>query len=128
MSTPDGQGLERLAALLLESNNWTTGVKLNQKFTGREARLMAEWLLARGVSLPDSGDAPREKGCICGPYRDVATEDHSAVCYGLNRGTFQNRRVGDAVHDGTPLRGLGEASVPSPAPPDGLRETPEDQT
>jgi len=53
-----GQGPERLAALLLESNDWTTGVKLNQKFTGREARMMAEWLLARGVSLPDSEDAP----------------------------------------------------------------------
>ncbi len=44
------QGPERLAALLDEMFN------LEDDMTTRDE---AAWLLARGVSLPDSGDAPR---------------------------------------------------------------------
>jgi len=54
---------ETLIALLLESNNWETGAKLNQKFTGREAIMMAEWLIAHGVSVGaalEAGPSPRD--------------------------------------------------------------------
>ena len=44
------QGPERLAALLREAANGEAQASWAK---------MAEWLLAHGVSLPDSGDAPR---------------------------------------------------------------------
>jgi len=52
-----------IAELLLKSNNWTSGAKLPNKFTGREARLLAEWLATRGVvaTAPDSpADSPSQ--------------------------------------------------------------------
>lgn len=40
---------QRLADLLLQSNAHETGARLPNKFTGREARLLADWLLAHDL-------------------------------------------------------------------------------
>ena len=56
--TESVQGPERLAALLLERyGNWYGADPSDQQAVDG-ARDDAAWLLARGVSLPDSGDAP----------------------------------------------------------------------
>jgi hypothetical protein len=48
---PEPLTVRLLTQLLLESNSWEDGVKLPNKFTHREARLLSEWIMARFAVL-----------------------------------------------------------------------------
>lgn len=53
---------DQFTDLLLRSNSWTDGAKITQKFSEREARMLAEWLVEQiAAGIPDTGYRAREK-------------------------------------------------------------------